>query len=250
MQGVLGVTNTTFTNITTSGWTGNNFGNTGTDNAARMNIYSTGRDEWIISPSINLGSTINRHIIVEFDVALTDFANSSAGIFGDDDTLALVISRDNGITWNTANIIALFDTGNAPSNTGDHIVIDLPNETGVVKFGFYAASSINNEDNDVFIDNFKVYDTTYVGVEEISKDAQFKVFPNPNDGIFTVLNEGNSLKSNLKIIDIQGRIVFEESNYFGRNGRKLINLSKINSGVYILLIQSEGKQEQHRLIIE
>ena len=250
MQGVLDSSNTVFTSITTSNWVADQFGNTGTDMAARMNIYATGRDEWLISPSINLGSTVHRHIRVEFDVAFTDYANTTQGVFGYDDTLALVISRDNGVTWNKAGIIALFDTGNVPSNTGDHIVIDLPNETGVVKFGFYAASSVSNEDNDIFVDNFKVYDSVFTDVEEISLEAQFKVFPNPSNGLFTVLNEGNSLKSNLKIVDVQGRLVYEESNYFGRNGRKLINLSKLNAGVYILLIQSEGKQEQHRLIME
>ena len=53
----------------------------------------------------------------------------------------------------------MFDTGNAPSNTGDHIVYTLRNKTGVVKFGFYAASSVSNENNDWFIDNFSIRDT-------------------------------------------------------------------------------------------
>lgn len=154
-QGILGATGTTVTNATISNWTSDGFGNVGSSGAAKMNIYSTGRDEWLVSPSIDLGAgTIGYQ--VAFDIALTNFGNTSATVFGADDTLAIVISTDNGVTWSQANILQVWGAGTEPSNTGDYVIIDLSAYTGIVKFGFYAASSVSNEDNDLSIDNFVV----------------------------------------------------------------------------------------------
>ncbi|MEZ7930199.1 MAG: T9SS type A sorting domain-containing protein, partial [Flavobacteriales bacterium] len=119
-----------------------------------------------------------------------------------------------------------------------------------VKFGFYAASSVSNEDNDWHIDNFSIKDTVFAGVEEISFNDNFKVFPNPNNGVFTIMNEGNAQQSSVKLLDIQGRVVYDNQFYFTRNGRKQVEVNKLTSGVYILLLQSEGKLEQHRIVIE
>ncbi|MDB4089585.1 fibronectin type III domain-containing protein, partial [Flavobacteriales bacterium] len=157
-QGVLG-TNSTLA-YGTSQWGPGGFGNVGTTGAARMNLNATNRFEWLVSPSINLGTNPGgRYHIIEFDIALTDYNNSTAGVVGVDDTVALVVSYNDGLTWSTTDILQLFDTGNAPSNTGDHIIYTLRNKTGVVKFGFYAASSVSNEDNDWYIDNFSIRDT-------------------------------------------------------------------------------------------
>ncbi|MEN8792972.1 MAG: T9SS type A sorting domain-containing protein, partial [Flavobacteriales bacterium] len=247
-QGVLGAA-PSFLAMGTSQWAPDGFGNVGTTGSARMEIWSTGRSEWIVSPSLNLGQTQGRHIRVEFDVAATLWNNTNPAIFGDDDTLALVISRNNGQSWSTNDILALWDTGNIPSVAGDRIVLDLPNETGIVKFGFYASSTVNNQDNNVYIDNFLVYDSVFVGVQENDDLANFKVFPNPNTGLFTILNEGNANTSSLKIVDVQGRLVYDDAYFFNQNGRKQIDMTNMEAGVYVLLIQGNGKLEQHRIII-
>jgi len=152
-KGLLSATNTTMT-ATSSNWISDGFANVGTSGAAKMNIYSTGRKEWLISPSIDLG--IAGNLQLEFDIALTDYASTNATVFGADDTLAVVISTDNGVTWNTSNILQSWGVGSEPSHTGDNIIIDLSSYTGIVKIGFYAASSVSNEDNDLSIDNFWV----------------------------------------------------------------------------------------------
>ncbi|WP_052599652.1 fibronectin type III domain-containing protein [Aureispira sp. CCB-QB1] len=140
---------------TSSAWTSDGFANNGSTGAAKINLYGTARDEWIISPSIDLGTAATSYQL-EFDIALTDWNNSSATVLGSDDTIAVVISTDNGVTWENANILQEWVAGSEPSHTGDHIVIDLSAYTGIVKFGFYTVSTVSNEDNDVFIDNFLV----------------------------------------------------------------------------------------------
>ena len=120
-----------------------------------MNIYSSGRYEWLISPSINLGDgSIN--YLLEFDVAFTEYNQSIKANVGSDDSLVVVISTDNGITWSKNNILMVFDEFNNPLPTGEHVYIDLSNYTDEIKIGFYATSTISNEDIDVYIDNFKI----------------------------------------------------------------------------------------------
>jgi hypothetical protein len=200
-----------------------------------------------LTPRFNLGTDANTKRYIEFDIALTDdfSTNAAPNGFGSDDTVAFVISYNGGVTWSNANILMQWDTSNEPGITATHIEYSLNNAVGNVQFGFYGTSQVNNEG----VDNFSIRDTVYAGVNEIDGVTSFKVFPNPNNGQFTVLNEGNAIKSSLKVIDIQGRIVYEEAYYFNQRARKQVDLTKLNSGVYILILQSEGRQEQHRIIL-
>ncbi|MCH2225757.1 MAG: T9SS type A sorting domain-containing protein [Crocinitomicaceae bacterium] len=140
---------------TISNWASDGFTNVGTTGSARMNIYGTNRHEWLISPSIDLGTGTNNYRL-EFDAAFTDYANTSPATVGQDDSLVVVISTDNGTTWSNTNILQVFDQTSYPSNAGEHIIIDLTGYIGIVKFGFYATSNTSNEDFDAFIDNFEV----------------------------------------------------------------------------------------------
>ncbi|MGB1039900.1 MAG: T9SS type A sorting domain-containing protein [Flavobacteriales bacterium] len=238
--------------MTESRWEPDGFGNVGFDGAARFNMPTFGTAEgWIVSPTFNFGSDPNRVRIVEFDVALTAAfsSNIAPNGFGDDDTVALVVSYDRGVTWKSADIIMQWDTSNEPSNTGTHVVYEMRNTSGYVKFGFYGLSNVANEGVEFFVDNFSIRDTVYAGVEELQEDANFRVFPNPNTGVFTVLNDGGAHQTSIKVVDVQGRLVYDESMFFNTKGRKVIDINSFNSGVYVLLIQSDGKLEQHRIIV-
>src|SRR5690606_21462634 len=142
-------------NYGTSDWAEDGFGNITTTGSARMNIYSTTKDEWIVSPTIDLGTGANPQQ-VEFDVILTDYTGTGPDIMGPDDSLAVVISTDNGATWSTANILKVWTAGNQPSNSGVDIKLSLAGYSGVVRNGFYAASNVSNTDYNVYTDNFEL----------------------------------------------------------------------------------------------
>ncbi|MBL4706931.1 MAG: hypothetical protein JKY48_00630, partial [Flavobacteriales bacterium] len=146
--------NTTFTS-TSSNWIADGFLNSGSTGAARVNIFSTNKFEWLISPSIDLGTRPNMYRL-EFDAGLTDFSGAGTDLMGADDTLSVVISTDNGTTWSSANVVKLFDVNSPPSNTGETVFIDLSTYTGIIKVGFYATSTASNTDYNVYIDNFQV----------------------------------------------------------------------------------------------
>ncbi len=147
---------------TTSGWTADGYANNGTTGAARLNIWSTSTNYWLVSPSINLGAG-NSTYRLEFDMALTAYnVTTAAATTGTDDKFAVVISTDNGATWTAANALKLWnnsgsaDVYNNIPTAGTHISIPLGTYTGRVKVAFYGESTSTNADNDLCIDNVSI----------------------------------------------------------------------------------------------
>ncbi|MDR0971165.1 MAG: fibronectin type III domain-containing protein [Bacteroidales bacterium] len=144
----------------------------GAGNNARINVYGNNRNGWLISPSINLGEDGTLYQ-VEMDVLLTAYSSSGLGGEPDsdvtDDVFGIVISTDNGLTWDAANAILWTNQQGAQRVYNNlypmqHISIPLENANGnpyqgIVKIGIYAASTISDDaDNDLRIDNFIVKD--------------------------------------------------------------------------------------------
>ena len=138
-------------NVTTSNWIEDGFANDGTTGAARMNIYSTGRDEWLISPQFDLsGGTYNLTV----DAAATEYASSTLdAIWGEDDYATLMVTTDNGSTWTE---LYRWDANNNPGAAGASMPAIELSGYGIAQFAFYAESSASNEDIDFFIDNFSI----------------------------------------------------------------------------------------------
>ncbi|MDX5448124.1 MAG: PKD domain-containing protein [Bacteroidota bacterium] len=136
-------------------WSQDEFGNVSTNSqSANVNIYSTTRDEWIVSPLITLDTV---DYALEYDVAFTDWPNTTPGIWGPDDTVHVVVSTDGGRTWPRANIIKTYSSASHPTNTGSREVLPLlqfKNQT--IRIGFYAESTVSNEDTDFFIDSVEI----------------------------------------------------------------------------------------------
>ena len=150
---------------TTSGWSLNS---NVTPSNANLNIYGTSRSYWFISPSINLGNG-TAPMQLEFDIFYTDYGNANpVDSSGYDDRFAVVISTDNGVTWEAANAFIWSSDINFSrilgniTNTPSHIIIPLYNQnsllpyTGKIKIGFYGESTVSNTDNDLHIDNFVI----------------------------------------------------------------------------------------------
>ncbi|MES2838242.1 MAG: choice-of-anchor J domain-containing protein [Bacteroidota bacterium] len=129
----------------------NNFSNGA---CAKMNIYTSGQNEWLISPSYDLGTGGNYQL--EFNLALTVWNQTTATTLGAEDKLVVVISTDNGASWSNANALRTWNSSTPISSSGEGVAIDLSAYTGVVKFGFYAESTGDPGDDDIFIDDFAI----------------------------------------------------------------------------------------------
>lgn len=142
---------------TSSSWTSDGWLNSGSTGAAKINLFSTGKKEWLVSPGIDLGVSGNYQL--EFDLATLTFGAGTGSVLGSDDSLAVVISTDNGLTWGNANILGLWTASNTPvSASGLHVTIPLSSYTGTVRIGFYGSEGTvdDAEDVDVMIDNFAI----------------------------------------------------------------------------------------------
>jgi hypothetical protein len=164
---------------TTEQWNRNNFVNTATHpfgGAARLNVFGTSRNGWLISPLIDLDALEGEKIIA-FDLALT--ANNSANPpaqTGVDKKLKVLISTDAGQTWSVENIVAIWDNTeiddgrfsyNAIPHTGEKIVLDISEYSGIVRFAFYGESTVTNANTDIYVDNVRVSDVPIAPLFEI-----------------------------------------------------------------------------------
>ncbi len=178
------IADSTFFSSTSSSWIGNAFNNDFVTNdlAARMNIFSTGRYEWMFSPTIVVPDNGTVYEL-SFDIGLTEYGSSTLeAIMGVDDTVMVVVSTDNGVTWSKSNVVYKVHQGNKPAGVLSWPVsIPLFGYSGNLKIGFYAESTVSNEDIDVFIDNVAITENCSLapvsisGVNFVSSPAQYNV---------------------------------------------------------------------------
>jgi subtilisin-like proprotein convertase family protein len=79
----------------------------------------------------------------------------------------------------------------------------------------------------------------------------FTLYPNPNNGSFTVsFNSNSNNKINIDVFDIRGRNVYSDeyqnNGFFNEN----IQMSTIQSGIYLVKVQDGDKQITKKIVIE
>ncbi|MDQ2793494.1 MAG: T9SS type A sorting domain-containing protein [Bacteroidota bacterium] len=144
---------------TTSAWT-NQTGFGGTGNiTAKVNLFTTGKAEWIVSPKLLATSST----VLTFDAGLTDFASTAAdaaGMTGTDDFVEVRISTDCGQTFARIPAFAQFNANNQPPNGSlRNYAIDLSAYAGQqFILGFFASEGTVDDvpDYDFHLDNISV----------------------------------------------------------------------------------------------
>lgn len=79
----------------------------------------------------------------------------------------------------------------------------------------------------------------------------FAIFPNPNDGTFTVSldsNTGNTIQ--IDVFDVRGRRIFNNSYENGLGFNHTIQLNNVQSGLYLVNIKDGNNQVTKKIIIE
>ncbi len=138
-------------------WRSANWMHTGTTNkAAEINLFGTNKYEWLVSPSLDLGSGSTKYQL-DFDLAFLNSSTTPTVVGASDDTFAVVISTDNGATWKIADVLAYWTMNNTPFEEGyQHVVLDLSKYNGLVKVGFYAGSRLPGGNSYIIVDNVSV----------------------------------------------------------------------------------------------
>lgn len=132
------------------------------------------------------------------------------------------------VTGNTSTILILPHTGSAPEVCaeveidGCTTILCTPNETPAFKTG-------------VFENNLEI----------LNRNNQINIYPNPNKGTFSIDLEKVNKSAEVKVFDVQGRLVSEHTL---KKGENILNES-VSTGTYMLLIDVDGKISAHKIQI-
>ena len=137
---------------------------TATDYHLALNIYGTACKYWVVSPAILLDTDVQ----LTFDMALTKFEGTLTPVTAgeqDDDKFVVLLSLDNGISWEQIYLRDNVSSADAFDNiacsaAGQTVLIDLSAYAGeTVLLAFYGESTVGSEgvgDNLLHIDNLLI----------------------------------------------------------------------------------------------
>ena len=137
---------------------------TATDYHLALNIYGIACKYWVVSPAILLDTDVQ----LTFDMALTKFEGTLTPVTAgeqDDDKFVVLLSLDNGISWEQIYLRDNVSSADAFDNiacsaAGQTVLIDLSAYAGqTVLLAFYGESTVGSEgvgDNLLHIDNLLI----------------------------------------------------------------------------------------------
>ena len=82
-------------------------------------------------------------------------------------------------------------------------------------------------------------------------DIDVNIYPNPSKGQFTVrLNSSTSEDVQVKLFDLNGRVVFNKKYKSDTNFEQRIHINDISSGMYFIEVKEGVKKTTKKIIIE
>ena len=228
--------------VTASSWATSDFLNDATlGKGAKVNIYGTGIDEYLISPTFDLSAGTH---YLNIDAGITDWNGTGADAdgMGADDYVAVLFSEDDGASWvelyrwDTADELT-----NAPEAKSEYV---LSSTSSTAKFALYANSGASSGgDYDFHITNFQVTTTTLGTATNILEG--FALYP-------TIVKEELNFRSQnnveaITVFNVLGQKVFSG---VPNTNNSSINLSNLRPGVYVVKVSAEGKIGTYKIIKE
>ena len=107
-------------------------------------------------------------------------------------------------------------------------------------------SICENKINELVMAEFSVADNCFSNTltNQNFKETFFKVVPNPFSKEIRIVNDDYTSSINLELFDLNSKLVLRKIT----NINKVINLSNLINGIYILKISFDGRSETHRII--
>ena len=225
---------------TMSGWATADFLNDATlQKGAKVNIFGTGTDEYLISPTFDLSSGTHyinvKAGITNWNSALADADGMDSG----DDYVSILQSEDDGSTWTE---LYRWDSNSGLTNESSSISeITLSSTSSNVKFAFYAFSGAWGGDYDFHITDFRITSTS-LGIED-SSISLFNYFPNPVNDMLTIRAQKDV--DHITVYNMLGQVVKRQS----PNTRDCtVDLSAMQTGAYFVKVSIDNTVETVRIL--
>jgi hypothetical protein len=123
--------------------------------------------------------------------------------------------------------------------------IDLNNSS----IGTYFLSYISNGTCPTSV-NANLTISVCSGVETITEGNNYELFPNPNNGTFSIKNNNQAGMVEINVVDILGKVVYTERNFLVQNGTKTLALEALAAGTYFVQVQQANTQQTFKVIME
>src|SRR5689334_24380785 len=130
------------------------------------------------------------------------------------------------------------------SGANNGFMLKLTNETHYAEM--YFASGDNPHINKHPL--LQVCFTIPTGINELSNESIFGVYPNPSSGDFTITFPQTIANGNIEIINIEGKIIYTENVI--NISKKDIHLKNIPEGMYFVKIFDGMKNYDRKLIVD
>lgn len=92
---------------------------------------------------------------------------------------------------------------------------------------------------------YGMFNATGVGIDKIEKKNVVSIYPNPAKDYFTI-NLDNSEKSDIKVLDITGKVIYQEN--FSKE--IVISTEKYKKGIYFVKIKNLNNVIIRKVIVE
>ncbi|WP_299223005.1 T9SS type A sorting domain-containing protein [uncultured Psychroserpens sp.] len=172
----------------------------------------------------------------------TTFANLWAGDCGDNDNISVTFDDNGGAivcaspttgTYAPTDALSIFN-GMDPSGDWTILIAD-----------FFAGDTGTLDDWSIDICSEQP-----LSVSEFDAD-NFAIFPNPNNGAFTIkLNSNSGNDISVDVFDIRGRRIFE--NRYANTGdfTETVQLNNVQSGMYLVTVNDGNREVTKRIIVD
>ncbi len=219
---------------TITGTTGGQFsGSTGllvNASLGELDLLATPLGTYTVTYRVNNGTCANSDSTT-VTIALADSAS-----FAYTDTFVCVNGGNNIVLGATSNRTGTYSASPAGvtfvnTSTGE---IDVSNTLA----GTYLVKYITNG-NCPDTASIQLDATFCLGQQQLTTTPNYGVFPNPNNGTFYLVYEGEASPTTIRVVDALGRVVYEENNVWLNQSAYEIQLPKVAAGAYWLMAQND-----------
>jgi serine protease len=229
--------------------------------------YETlGEIDQLVSPTLNFSNRAN--VSLELDYAYAKYDNNYT------DEFKVYVSSNGGNSYNlvfsgSENGSGNFATREAtttnfvPSQASDWcyagnfgagcLSIDLSDYDDLSNIKI-RLETVNGYSNNMYVDNVRLTSgcENFSANEELESITDWNIFPNPNDGQFTLsMNNDKAANYRIQILDVLGKLVVEkEISTAGASSQTQFDLSQFPSGTYLVKLSDGVNSEVRKIVIQ
>lgn len=88
------------------------------------------------------------------------------------------------------------------------------------------------------------------GIQATTAQNSYEVFPNPNNGVFSIKSNHTAGMTDISIVDVLGKVVYTERSMLDANSIKTLNVSDLATGTYFVHLRQQDQQQTFKITVE